>query len=42
VANELSRAAADVVRQATDIKPVIRVPAGTQLFVFVPADLEAR
>ena len=42
VANELSLAAADVVRQATDIKPVIRVPAGTQFFVFVPADLEAR
>jgi type IV secretory pathway VirB10-like protein len=42
VANELSRAAADVVRQATDIKPVIRVPAGTPFFVFVPADLEAR
>ena len=42
VANELSRAAADVVRQATDIKPVIRVPAGMQFFVFVPADLEAR
>ena len=42
VANELSRAAADVVRQATDIKPVIRVPAGMQFFVFVPADLEVR
>jgi type IV secretory pathway VirB10-like protein len=42
VANELSRAAADVVRQATDIKPVIRVPAGTSFFVFVPADFDAR
>ncbi len=42
VANELSRAAADVIRQATDIKPVIRVPAGSQFFVFVPADFELR
>jgi type IV secretory pathway VirB10-like protein len=42
VANELARAAAEVVRQATDIKPVIRVPAGMQFFVFVPADLELR
>ena len=42
VANELSRAAADVVRQATDIKPVIKVPAGTSFFVFVPADFETR
>ena len=42
VANELARAAADVVRQATDIKPVIRVPAGMQFFVFVPADLDVR
>ena len=40
VANELSRAAADVIRQATDIKPVIRVPAGVQFHVFVPADFE--
>ncbi len=42
VATELSRAAADVIRQATDIKPVIRVPAGSQFFVFVPADFELR
>ncbi|HEY0556481.1 MAG TPA: TrbI/VirB10 family protein, partial [Thermoanaerobaculia bacterium] len=42
VATELSRAAADVIRQATDIKPVIRVPAGTPFFVFVPVDFEAR
>ena len=42
VANELARAASDVVRQATDIKPVIRVPAGTSFFVFVPADFDAR
>jgi len=42
VATELSRAAADVVRQATEIKPVIRVPAGLQFFVFVPADFELR
>ncbi len=42
VANELSRAAADVIRQATDIKPVIRVPAGLQFYVFVPADFELR
>jgi hypothetical protein len=42
VATELSRAAADVIRQATDIKPVIRVPAGTKFFVFMPADFEAR
>jgi type IV secretory pathway VirB10-like protein len=42
VANELARAAADVVRQATEIKPVIRVPAGTQFHVFVPADFELR
>jgi len=38
VANELSRAAADVIGRAVDIKPVIRVPAGLQFFVFVPAD----
>jgi type IV secretory pathway VirB10-like protein len=42
VATELSRAAADVIRQATDIKPVIRVPAGAQFHVFVPADFELR
>lgn len=42
VANELARAAADVVRQATEIRPVIRVPAGTQFHVFVPADFELR
>ena len=42
VANELARAAADVVRQVTEIKPVIRVPAGTQFHVFVPADFELR
>lgn len=42
VANELSRAAADVIRQATDIRPVIRVPAGVQFHVFVPADFELR
>ena len=42
VANELARAAADVVRQATDIKPVIRVPAGSPFYVFVPADFELR
>ncbi len=42
VANELSRAAADVIRQATDIKPIIRVPAGLQFYVFVPADFELR
>lgn len=42
VANELSRAAADVIRQATDIKPVLRVPAGSQFHVFVPADFELR
>jgi type IV secretory pathway VirB10-like protein len=42
VANELARAAADVVRQATDIKPVIRVPAGSQFLVFVPADFDLR
>jgi hypothetical protein len=42
VANELARAASEVVRQATDIKPVIRVPAGTQFHVFVPADFELR
>ena len=42
VANELSRAAADVIRQATDIKPVIRVPAGLQFHVFVPADFKLR
>lgn len=42
VANELSRAASDVIRQATDIKPVIRVPAGLQFYVFVPADFELR
>jgi type IV secretory pathway VirB10-like protein len=40
VANELARAAADVVRQATEIRPVIRVPAGTQFHVFVPAEFE--
>ena len=42
VANELARAASDVIRQATEIKPVIRVPAGTQFHVFVPADFELR
>jgi type IV secretion system protein TrbI len=42
VANELARAAADVVRQATEIKPVIRVPAGMPFYVFVPADLDVR
>ena len=42
VANELARAAADVVRQATEIKPVMRVPAGMQFFVFVPVDFEVR
>jgi type IV secretory pathway VirB10-like protein len=42
VATELSRAAADFIRQATDVKPIIRVPAGLQFFVFVPADLDVR
>lgn len=42
VANELARAASDVVRQATEIKPVIRVPAGTPFHVFVPADFQLR
>jgi type IV secretory pathway VirB10-like protein len=42
VANELARAAADVVRQATEVRPVIRVPAGTPFYVFVPADFEMR
>ncbi|MFP5284618.1 MAG: TrbI/VirB10 family protein [Thermoanaerobaculia bacterium] len=42
VANELARAAADVVRQATEIRPVLKVPAGTQFHVFVPADFELR
>ena len=42
VASELARAAADVVRQATEIRPVLKVPAGTQFHVFVPADYELR
>jgi type IV secretory pathway VirB10-like protein len=42
VANELARAAADVVRQATEVRPVIRVPAGTPFYVFIPADFEVR